>query len=154
MAAPDVAVMKGGVMPQQTFLCARRLAMIAVVALLSSCTIPPELILYNNTGERLTVASGDHSQLIEPKKEAKVPFPFGDKSLSITCASNTWTYTLKYPPHDFCGPSSHLRIKSQVESNGFIYVFPKDVGLPGEDLSRQPEGFPVKPKEAEGQNPR
>lgn len=126
---------------------------VACVCLLlfTSCSRAPRLNFFNNTGGDITVTVDAGSTTIASGRAEKILFPYKSFTMQIEAGERHWSYALGgYPPREYCTPTAASLIHVQLEHDGRVYVFIPGTRLPQQNLSGQPEGFPLQPSIKEG----
>ena len=119
--------------------------------LITSCSRAPRLKFFNNTGADITITVDAGKTTIANGTSEKVWFPNKSFAMQIEADQQRWSYSLGgYPPRDYCKPTAASIVHVQLEPDGRVYVFLPGTRLPQNDLSGQPEGFPLKPTTKEG----
>jgi len=116
---------------------------------LGSCSYPLKVVFFNNTPVDLHIwrAPGKTFVVVAPGKSIEVVFSdpqwidFGQIAHKYQSKDLWEARDLAY------GPDNARRINMQVESNGRIYVVPRDAHFPVNPLPEQPRGFPMEPAE-------
>ena len=110
----------------------------------SGCTKIPYLVLFNNSGFRLTVDAEGTIYSLSPGAVAEIRYPGNTELLRIGSGSNiAWEYKTTYPD------KSHMngnKFYVQIESNGSIYVLSPSAQGPVKEPPLQPKGFPWIPR--------
>jgi len=114
--------------------------------LFCSCSSPPKLILYNNTGSAIRVVSAGKEITIAAFEQKDIPFPAHTRKMTILFNTTKWRYHINYPPKEYCKPTACTRIKAQIEKDGSIYIGLPSLKLPFSSLPIQPDSFPLMPK--------
>jgi hypothetical protein len=113
------------------------------LALVSSCSYPLKIVLYNNTTTDIVV-------LNEGKAPSVTVAPGAAKELErlpVAFALDFGQEAMEYSLVEVW-PGSFLvdgRIKLQAENDAKLYIVPHDATFPVKTLPRQPEGFPLSP---------
>jgi hypothetical protein len=122
---------------------------ILVVLFVSSCSIPLELCLFNNTSYKVLVVMSREEVQIE-SGESKTIAGVSYAHFSIVSEPHTFNYTI--PPIDSSawvwkgwGPFSKRMIYAQLEENGEIWITGPDIIYPATTFGEQPDGFPIQP---------
>lgn len=127
-----------------------QLITILVISMVTGCTIPAEIELYNNSGVSITVEFDEKSFKINPNKEALFGGEHGSK-FSVNMDDKVLYYEmgrLALSNIEFVGwgPFTKRVFRAQIESNGFIWAVGSEQSYPVSNFIEQPEGFPVEPK--------
>jgi hypothetical protein len=130
-----------------------RMVLLALLSatLLTSCKKGVFLLLFNNSGSDVTVASYDtagRSDLHNIKKGMSKPIPW-PTTLSIRFGSNQWTYgsfpvlPKSYVQRTRWGLPDYLKI--QLEADGSLHMMPSNAVATLTNFPSQPQGFPLLP---------
>jgi hypothetical protein len=128
------------------------LGFVLLLALLSSCTIPAELELYNNTAAPVTVVIGNVTTVIARSERALFSeFDLHGPSVRIAVADKTFAYQFESLPLSHVafvgwGPFTKRIMRAQIEQNGTIWAVGVSSKLPVIVHEIQPKGFPVQPQ--------
>ena len=124
--------------------------LVAVAVLLAGCS-GSVLLIFNNTGQDLTVLSYDTKDhpvkyVIKSGASHKVASP---TKLVVKSATNSWEYA-DFPKlerrYRGGGGTSPRTFTLQIESDGGIYILDAGTKKCVTELTQQPNGFPVRPK--------
>lgn len=119
---------------------------ILLVFILSSCSIKPKLVFYNNT-EFIIEIKNDKDLLgkVNGGHEINFSYPI-TQNFSINTGETNWIYKItNYPPVENYRRNTRATIYMQIESTGKIYVLKTTEEFPLTDFNNQPPGFPLKP---------
>ena len=130
--------------------------LIVFSAMLTSCTLPQYVYIYNNTVNNIqvTFVIGDKKEVhsVDPKtmQSYKIGMYSPYNVLKVSSNKDTWSYRYEEPNSRFwsyegVGPLKKIAIKLQVESDGKIYILPRDGDFPLKSGSDQPNGYPLTP---------
>jgi len=125
---------------------------VLLLTLLSSCTIPAQIELYNNTAERVTVVIGDVTTVIaRSEKGLFSEFDLHGPVVRIAVAEKTFVYKFEPLPLSHIafvgwGPFAKRIMRAQIEQNGTIWAVGTNKEFPIIVHEIQPEGFPVQPQ--------
>lgn len=128
------------------------LTSIFLFGLLSSCTIPTDVKLFNNSATRILVTSGEYSVSVAPRQTRKITTVFR-RSFNIEIGEASYNYELKNWPHGYefttgWGPLTKRILILQVNSDGRVWVAAKGQELPIPESTPQPDGFPLDANDA------
>lgn len=129
-------------------------SIVVAMALLSACTVPTKVLLFNASTQNIVLEYVDEYQ----KPITKV-IPVNEKAESITLLESVFSIrgnllVLRYSPNGFpqefventgFGPFHSRIIKVQFEKDGCIYLLPRNTQYPARDHGAQPAGFPLCP---------
>jgi len=122
---------------------------ILVPLFLSSCTVPLELSLFNNTPHKIIVELRDETIMIEPGESGTISgVSYANFSIAIdyhasiyampSVLSSVWVWK-------GWGPFSRRVIYAQLEEDGGIWAVDPDESGPVTAFGKQPDGFPIQP---------
>lgn len=113
---------------------------------LTGCPRFASVLLYNNTSTLLIVNTGGNKIHIEPKKTAS--FRFTTERFEIDTGAALWTYGRNIPHRGEAGPYFDGTIRLQVQTDGTVFVLRTDEMFPKQNVTDQPDGFPLHPQQA------
>ena len=124
------------------------IVLIGAGGLFSSCSVFPEVVLYNHSGKDLTLRSDSQSYYIANGAIISVRDPGLTRIMKLSYEGGEWEYKFAYPPREFFKPKfpAGEEIHFQVEPGGLVYVLKPDISMPVQELPLQPPGFPLTPK--------
>ena len=130
-------------MNQKTLLVA--LLLLAI----SSCTIQPKVVLFNNADEAITISVAENSVRINSKKSRKIELYFV-REFEVQLGATQYFYSVDYWPDDYAYFTGwwlfvDRKLKAQFNADGTILVLTQDQDPPISELVGQPRGFPLKP---------
>lgn len=123
--------------------------------LLSGCTVPLAVHIFNNTGDSITITKvksnrdvdtyvfgHEESLKLDNWKSSKYKFLSGGKSITID------PYSISIPNVGYVkfkgiGPLGSRNAYLQVEKDRRVFLLKKDQKFPMTDFSDQPTGFPI-----------
>jgi hypothetical protein len=116
---------------------------------LSSCSLPLELRLFNNTPNKVIVELREERITIEPGRFGAISGVSYANFSTVTdhhtsnyempsVLSSTWVWK-------GWGPFSRRVIYTQLQANGEIWVVDPDDSSPVTAFGKQPDGFPIQP---------
>jgi hypothetical protein len=127
------------------------------MALLSSCTLPEYIEVYNNSKDQITfeLERGDKRIALtvgSGEKSAIGPIKISDTSIRVTRKEANLRYKATYPGSEYwsyigVGPFKKIVVRLQYEEDGRISVLPRGHGFPIGPAVMQPQGYPL-----EGEN--
>ena len=128
----------------------RAIVFVCVSILLSGCSVPTFLTIYNHSGASLTFYAA--GRIYQMKNNAPITLKYpASEAIKISDGTRTWEYKIIYPPGKFYHPiwrnSSEYEVFGQIEPGGSIYVVKPNETLPVQELPPQPAGFPIIPIE-------
>ena len=115
----------------------------------SSCTVPLELSILNNTPYKIYVSLRDENITIEPG-ESKTISGVSDSHFSMSSEQYNFSYEMPSVLSSVWvwkgwGPFSRRVIYVQLEKDGGIWIVGSDEPGPVTTFGKQPDGFPVRP---------
>lgn len=115
--------------------------------LISSCQMPPLIVLFNNSGRDITVYAEGRSYQVNKGATTEIQYPGNEQKMRIDNGVGSLEYKVLYPPPAYMSSRVFTAyvINCQIEADGFIYVLPSPASMPAKDLLPQPAGFPLKP---------
>lgn len=128
-----------------------RIAAVILALFLTSCTLGIRFSLYNNTSEIIKASGCGQLLEIAPSTSELIMVC---KNLVLEVSGKTRSYNDFTPPpeeHDelriFLDSASRFIVfRSQINSDGSIYLVKKDADLPIIENTTQPDGFPIQGK--------
>ena len=118
---------------------------ILLISIVTSCTLIPYIVLFNNTSEKIIVTYSGKKYLLEPYSLKEI-MAVGE-ILEIETSKTSWFYKVAYFPQSFIKHEfTKDLINIQLQSNGWIYILYPTNNLPAKTFPMQPEGYPLKPK--------
>lgn len=133
------------------------LCFIGLSMLLISCTLPQDVTLYNNTGSPIEVTfivSGEKKHILIINAGEIQTYRIGMVTpydiLAIAINNNIWRYELvelrnSFWSYEGIGPFLKIVFKLQIESDGKIYILPKDSDYPFNITAKQPYDYLLLP---------
>ena len=127
----------------------RTTIVLALLALLLSCSQPVEVQVYNRSQEPITVQLGEGSRIIKPGKS----FRFSDvrfKTWSVTIRNQRLQYTPEYWDLDYfhqrrCGLLSCRVVYLRFDSDLKIRIVKPENRNESDPPETQPDGYPLTP---------
>jgi hypothetical protein len=115
----------------------------------SSCTVPLELSILNNTPYKILVALREENITIEPG-ESKAISGVSYAHFSISSEQSTFSYEMPSILSSVWvwkgwGPFPRRVIYVQLEEDGGIWMVGPDKPSPVTTFGKQPDGFPIRP---------
>lgn len=120
------------------------------IAILSSCSPRPVIILLNNSEAVVEVQVDGTTRIkINHGQQEKINdfFKYPTFKISIDRGTAKWIYDkTTWPPDNYWrGRNFSTIVKFQIEVTGYIYVLLPTEDFPLKDFTNQPPGFPLKP---------
>jgi hypothetical protein len=115
-----------------------------------SCSVAPDMVLYNRTGSDITIYLKDRTTVVQNESSVIVTYPVTYPAFTIFnigAGNKKWQHTVVYPPSDYGKRRSFYgtEFQCQIEADGSIYVLMPDSEFPTQKLPPQPPGFPLVP---------
>ena len=121
--------------------------LLALVLLASGCPRIARIVLYNNAGADLSISACGERHGPFSSRDTTC-FSFGCRKLEVRSASNLWTYDCPIPHGGANGPYFDGILRLQVDADGKIFALEREQSAPVRDPQKQPDGFPLEPREA------
>ena len=124
--------------------------LVTSILVFSSCDGAPVIVFLNNSGRTLNIHAENKNYRLEKSGVLEITYPATQKfTIANTDEGELWEYEVSYPPKEYM-PSRGMNlgvIRCQIEANGEIYILTPEVSAPVKELSPQPKGFPLVPKQ-------
>lgn len=133
----------------------------SISLMLSSCTIPLTIHLYNNTEKDITVVIFDKSgeerqEFVKKQTILKTEFDVViERTLYVIEENGQWEYTIfepnsRYWKYEGIGPFVKRVVRLELKNDGRIYILTRDDSFDKADYKTQPEGYPLNRREGSG----
>ena len=127
----------------------RCLTAIILLGLLCSCSIPADVMLFNNAGMNALVTSGENAIAVAPGESQKITTVFR-RFFSIEIGKASYNYELQSWPGEYefttgWGPWTKRVLSLQINGDGLIWVVTEGQKLPVPVSTSQAVGFPLEP---------
>lgn len=132
-----------------------QMLILCVIVAVNGCTIPETCLLYNNTGQNITIIQSKkhESQRKELNLLAGSSVKIGEGGwlaykYQIVAQDAVWNYNPTIIDANYISESGFDRVfKAQIENNGCIYILQPNQKFPIHKFNEQPKGFPLLPKQ-------
>jgi hypothetical protein len=116
---------------------------------ISSCTVAPKVILFNNAGEAITISFAGDSYRINSAKSRKIELYFV-REFQVQMGATQYSYSVEYWSDDYAYFTgwwlfAARKMKAQFNADGKIFVLTQDQTPPISAVVGQPRGFPLVP---------
>ena len=124
-----------------------RTALFLLALLLSGCSGPIYVLLFNNSGVPLVINSGNSSVSIAPSSSETFAISYVVRTFAIEASGRTLQYKYDtipggyYELHGF----GYYRIHLQAQPDFTLALVKPKVSLPASETLAQPDGFPLRP---------
>lgn len=115
----------------------------------SSCTIQPKVILFNNADNAITISFADDSYRIDSGRSRTIQLYFV-REFQVQVGATKYSYDVDYWPDDYAYFTgwwlfADRKLKAQFNADGRIFVLTQDQSPPISPIADQPRGFPLVP---------
>ena len=115
----------------------------------SSCTISPKVILYNNADDSMTISFAEDSYRISSGQSRTIQLYFV-REFQVQVGTTSYSYDVESWPDDYAYFTgwwlfADRKMKAQFNADGRIYLLTEDQGPPISTITDQPRGFPLEP---------
>lgn len=124
---------------------------IALAFVGTSCSVGLDIVLYNNTNQKVVLLIDNKERSVEIASLVRFPYPLSGKmGLKNDTSASSWEYEVIYPDPEF---ETHRwaglgvrEVHCQLERDLGVYILPPRLQLPVKMLPPQPSGYPLVPK--------
>jgi hypothetical protein len=140
---------------RQEFKFFRLLALVLLLASISGCSVPLDVVFHNASGSDVLVTRKNEKhevvRLTIKDKSTEVIRGLLSAKFTIGRESETERYASEYVDESFVEyvglwPSYKRKTKAQLEADGCIYLVPVKDDFSSRPHATQPEGFPLCPE--------